>query len=113
MRTYDVLIEDMDNIKTLYQYLYLDEDYHLDVHNSLGVPMRVRMDSEGNFYQKNMNFPKSQEYRKAFTIPELREIICELRSQRTEKAPEQFNNRWEEIQAITTANVELSKKCML
>ena len=57
MRDSVTLVEGMENVKILLQYLYLDEGNLIIVKNVIDVPLKLSMDEAGNFECINMNFP--------------------------------------------------------
>ena len=112
MRSRDILIEGFENIKILQQYLYMSEEHTILIHNSIGVPLRIRMDDEGRYLCKNMNFPSVREgcWDEDMTINVILSVIEQLKEQPAVEFPQRFNNRWKEIKMITQTNVALNMK---
>lgn len=98
MRTKNVLIDDFEDIKIFYQYLYLDPDHRITFSNGL-IDLIIRMDDNLNILVKNKKFPD---------VPEIN--IDLLKEEPAIEYPRsRFENRWEEIKEITTANLSLNK----
>lgn len=110
MRTKDTLIEDFEDIKTLQQYLYMDEEHNVIIHNSIGVPLRIRMDDELRYWCQNMNFPDVPEmyYGEEMTVNNTLNVIATLKEEPAVEFPKRFKNRWEEVQTLTKANLALN-----
>lgn len=112
MRTKDTLIEDFEDIKILQQYLYMSEEHNILIHNSIGVPLRIRLDEELRYWCQNMNFPDVPEmyYGEEMTINNTLNVIAALKEEPAVEFPERFKNRWEEINEIALMNLSLNRK---
>lgn len=110
MRTRDMLIEGFENIKILQQYLYMSEEHSILIYNSIGVPLRLRMDDNGRYMCQNMHFPDLPEtcWDKIMTVNVTLNVIEQLKEEPAVEFPQRFENRWEEIKALTQTNVSLN-----
>lgn len=108
MRRSDILIEGFDNIERLCQYLYMSEDHKINVKNSIGVPLEIRMDENMRFKIKNLNFPDCPEFRDDLTFETLLGIVDKLKEQDAVVFPNRFDNRWQEIEEMTAMNLSLN-----
>ena len=108
MRRSDILIEGFDNIEKLCQYLYMSEDHKINVKNSIGVPLEVRMDENMRFKVKNLNFPDCPEICDDLTFETLLGIVDQLKKQDAVEYPDRFDNRWQEISEMTAMNLSLN-----
>ena len=108
MRRSDILIEGFDNIGRLCQYLYISEDHKVNVKNSIGVPLEVRMDENMRFKVKNLNFPDCPETYNDLTFESLLGIVDQLKEQDAVEYPDRFDNRWHEISEMTVMNLSLN-----
>lgn len=110
MRDSVTLVEGMENVKILLQYLYMDERNHIIVKNVIDVPLKISMDEAGNFECINMNFPDLPPMKNYdFPISSMLAAIEQMEEQPAAEFPERFENRWEEIKQLTLANVALNK----
>lgn len=107
MRTNDILLDGFENIKILQQYLYMSEEHFIEVENSIGVHLQIRMRENLHYYCKNMNFPDLPDACWSDNMhPEtMIAIIDQLQEQPAVEFPKRFKSRWEEIKCITYANV--------
>lgn len=110
MRDSVTLVEGMENVKVLLQYLYMSEEHHIIVKNVIDVPLKLSMDEDGDFECINMNFPNLPPMRNYdFPISSMLAAIDQLKEQPATEFPERFKNRWEELRELTLANVALNK----
>ena len=109
MRTTDTLF-DLEEITTLYQYLYMDEGHSITIDNGV-TQLRIRMTDSCYFISKNLRFPDVPEisYTDMMTIPNMLGIIDQLKHSPAVEFPTCFTNRWEEIKTITNTNIGLNK----
>ena len=108
MRNTAILSTGFEDIKTLYQYLYLSPDNFLDFVSSDGRYMRVKMDDECNFVIMFLGEGNSTKDALIQTdIAFLLTVIRNLKEQPAIETINKFNNRWEEIQHITKYNLAL------
>lgn len=108
MRRSDILIEGFDNIERLCQYLYMSEDHKINVKNSIGVPLEIRMDENMRFKIKNLNFADCPEFCDDLTFETLLGIVDKLKEQDAVEFPNRFDNRWQEIEEMTAMNLSLN-----
>ena len=110
MRTVDTLIE-LEEISVLYQYLYMNEDHFVTIDNGL-AKLEIRMNEDCYFKAKNLNFPDLPDlnYTDMMVVPNLLGIIDQLKNNPPEEFKNEFKSRWEELRAITLANVGLNKR---
>lgn len=110
MRDSVTLVEGMENVKILLQYLYMDESHHIIVVNTIDVPLKISMDELGNFECINMNFPDLPPMKNYdFPISQMLAAISQLEESPATEFPATFKNRWEEIKNLTLSNVSLNR----
>lgn len=102
MRDRDMLFN-FDEIKILWQYLYLSEEHSIKVENTLGIPLEFSMDENGVVWKKNLHFPEVPKTCECLEIPIWLGIIEQLKNGR-------FKNRWDEIRTLTLTTVALNRK---
>lgn len=109
-KTKEILLDGFENIKTLQQYLYLDEKHFITIENEIGVKLEIRMHGT-TYYVTNTNFPELGEkyWDDRMTIKNMLYMIHQLKNAPAIEFPENFPSRWEEIKAITTMNVSQNK----
>lgn len=107
MRDKKILIDTFEDIKILYQYLYMDEENTITI-KALFADMRIRMDDNGNFKALNLLYTDNPEldYSSSMNIQNLYSIIEQLKKQKSKTGF--FNSRWEEIKTLTLENVALN-----
>lgn len=108
MRTKDVLFS-LKDVKTLLQYLYLDDQHSIRITNG-ATTLQIHMTDQMRFMADNLSFPdiSAMDYTEAMTLPTIMGVIKQLKSQPPEEFLNRFLNRWEEIESITNANVSLN-----
>ena len=101
---------DLEDITILYQYLYMSEDHFITVDNRV-TKLEIRMRDNGSFHAKNLNFPDlpDLEYTDMMVIPNMLGIIDQLKNVPSIEFKNEFKSRWEELRAITLANVSQNK----
>jgi hypothetical protein len=101
---------DLEDITILYQYLYMSEDHFITVDNRV-TKLEIRMRDNGSFHAKNLNFPDlpDLEYTDMMVIPNMLGIIDQLKNVPPIEFKNEFKSRWEELRAITLANVSQNK----
>ena len=79
MRNKDILLNDFDRVKTLCQYLYMDENHYIDVDNVF-TTLRIRMTDDFRFKCKNLSFPDVTEmnYTEEIQKPENRILALSI-----------------------------------
>ena len=109
MRTVDTLFE-LEEIPILWQYLYMSEDHYITVDNGI-TKLEIRMRENCSFHAKNLNFPDlpDLEYTDMMVIPNMLGIIDQLKNVPPIEFKNEFKSRWEELRAITIANVGQNK----
>ena len=100
-------MDGFEEIKILQQYLYMAEEHYVEIKNSIGVPLRIRMSDSLHYFCKNLNFPDVPEscWSEVMTLETTLDVITLLKEQPAVEFPDKFNNRWEEIKGITAINV--------
>ena len=111
MRSKEMLLDKFEDIKTLQQYLYMDKDHNVVFHNSLDVPLRLRMKGNGEYMCQSLNFPDLPEscWANEMTINTTLAIIDVLEEEPAVEFPKEFANRWAEIKAITALQISANK----
>lgn len=109
MRTVDTLLA-FEEIPILYQYLYMDANHRITVDNGI-TQLEIRMTDSCYFLDKNLRFPDLPEmsYTDMMTIPNMLGIIDQLKHVPPVEFINEFESRWEEIKAITLANVTTNR----
>ena len=109
MRTVDTLFA-LEDITILYQYLYMSEDHYITVDNGI-AKLEIRMRENCSFRAKNLNFPDlpDLEYTDMMMVPNMLGIIDQLKNVPPVEFKNEFRSRWEELRAITLANVSQNK----
>lgn len=111
MRTKDDLF-DLEDILTLYQYLYMSEDHFVIVNNKL-TDLKLYMTDDFDVMCINMLYPDlpPMSYNDMLFIPNMLGVIDYLK-QDTEHVEMKgvFKTRWEEIFRTTRANIALNKE---
>lgn len=109
MRTKETLFA-FENIQTLLQYPYMDPDHCVKVDNDV-TTLQIRMEEDGRFFARNLLFPDHPElnYTQEMTVPAMLSIIEQLKGKAPEQFPHAFQNRWEEIDSMTSMNLSLNK----
>ena len=98
MRTNDILLHLIDEIRILLQYLYLDEKYNIKYDDKvIGLNESLEFVDINKNELININFE------------DLKSIIRILKIQSPIEYPNSFTNRWEEIKTITNMNISLNK----
>lgn len=103
MRTNDVLLDGFNDIKVLFQYLYMSKEHSITVNNGV-CDLNLSMDENLRIWQRNMNFPNLDSTVREIQLAEMLSIVEQLKEQKPQ-VYKRFVNRWEEIKQITTINV--------
>ena len=111
MRTRDILVDAFDDILILQRYLYISEKNHIEITNSIGVKLRIRMEENLHYYCKNTNFPDIPEsyWSDNMTNDTMLAIIGQLKEAPAVEYPGHFRSRWEEIKFLTASQVSLNQ----
>lgn len=98
------VLKTMEDLKTILQYLYLDESHIIQVENIIQVPFELSMDDQGNLLGQNLNFPElpKTNWNEALTVPNIRDMVSQLKEQKAVQFPDSYPNRWEEIKGIVS-----------
>ena len=109
MRNADVLLTDFNEIKLLYQYLYMSEEHYIDV-KTLGATLRITLNENLNFRCQNLNFPDlpATSYNDMMTLNQALGIIEQLKETPGILGYQKNQSRWEEIAEITQIQVALT-----
>lgn len=101
----------LEKMTTLYQYLYLSGDHFIEVVNTIGVKLQIRMTDSGEFRCQNMNFPDTPafNYTESMTVPNICAMIGQLEEAPACEFPKKFKNRWEEIEILTRTHLSLNR----
>lgn len=107
MRTRDILLDGFEDIRILQQYLYMSEEHFIEIENSIGVKLQIRMGENLHYYCKNMNFPDLPDmcWSESMTNETMLAIIEQLKEGKAVEFPERFKSRWEELKTITLMNL--------
>lgn len=102
-----------DDIALLQQYLYLDGGHKIRVKNTLGVALELSMDGYGRVWSQNMDIPEAPPLQQDPSPSAWMGIIRQLKAQPLEEfagfsAGGAYRSRWDEIGAITKANLHLN-----
>lgn len=110
MRDKNILVNVFEDIKLLYQYLYLDAEHRVEVSTVTGSTLSIRMTDNCEFYASNSDFPNLPEmcYTTEMSLNTVYSIIESLKKQPAKDFPNKFDNRWEEIKELTKINVCLN-----
>lgn len=100
------LTEGMEDVKTLLQYLYMEEGNSIIIENVLGVQLKIAMDEDMTFTCVNMNFPDVPPMKNFdFPVSSMFVAVDQLKEQPAKEFPKRFANRWEEIRTIALSTV--------
>lgn len=109
MRSSDILLKDLPEILTLYQYLYMSDEHYIDV-KTPATTLRITLNEDLNFKCKNLNFPDlpASSYNDMMTLNQALGIIDQLKHTPGVYKFKENATMWEEICDITSANVGLN-----
>ena len=112
MRTNDVLVDGFDNMKTLFQYLYMNEDHYIEVVNAIDVKLKITMNDKGIFKTLNMNFPDFPPAtdRDKMDVETCMAIVKQLEKQPPLMKNTAFKSRWDEVKTITKSTVFMNSE---
>lgn len=105
-------LDDLGEISTLLQYLYMDEGHAVEVENSIGVPLRITMTDNLGIMLDNLNFPDIPAHEDDISVNTWLAVIGQLKEapvKDTAAYKTNFKNRWEEISGIVGANLYLNR----
>ena len=112
MRTNDVLVNGFDNMKTLFQYLYMNEEHYVEVVNTIDVKLRITMNDKGVFYILNTNFPDIPAHpdKDWMDVETCMAIVQQLEQQEPLMKNTAFKSRWDEVKTITKSTVFMNSE---
>lgn len=108
MRTREVLVEGFEDVKTLLQYLYMDEDYDIVVSNGI-TKLSIKLADNLEALQMNLSFPHLGYTCRPMRLEEWLACVEQLKEQSSDCDYGNFKNKWEEIKTITLMQVALNK----
>lgn len=105
MRTKEILVTGFEEVKTLMQYLYMNEEHKIKVPNGC-TTLCISMDEDMN--TKNYDSYLGFVHLRPMELSEWFSCVALLKEQPSDYEHGQFENKWEEIKAITFMNVALN-----
>ena len=117
MRNIDVLLDDLPDVLTLCQYLYMKADNFVEVPGAVpGTVFRLSMDEELNVIsQFKPNFgDRDSEFMppavdREMTVKELLNVVDNLKEMSAVEFPKAFKNRWDEVRTIALDTVAMNR----
>ena len=106
MRTREVLVEGFEEIKTLMQYLYMDENNYIAIPGTI-ITFQFFMNEDMEIY--NYDKYTGTKYPRPLTISDWLACVERLKEQPSDCGYGNFSNKWEEIKTITLMQVALNK----
>lgn len=105
MRTKEILVTGFEEVKTLMQYLYMNEEHKIKISNGL-TTLRLSMDENMEIinYDSYLGF----KHKRPMELSEWFSCVELLKEQPSDYEHGQFQNKWEEVKAITSMNVALN-----
>ena len=107
MRTREVLVEGLEDVKTLLQYLYMDEEHDITVSNAI-TKLSIKLTDNLDALQMNLSFDHLGYTCREMRIEEWLACVEQLKKQLSDCGYGDFKNKWEEIKTITSMNVALN-----
>ena len=108
MRTREILTKRFEDVKTLLQYLYMDEGHDIVVSNGI-TKFSLKLADNLEVLQMNLSFPHLGYAYRDMRIGEWLACIEQLKEQPSDRGYGSFKNKWEEIETITLMQVALNK----
>ena len=108
MRTKQMLVDGFDDIKTLFQYLYMDEGHSITVDNGI-TKLNLKLADNLETLQMNLAFPHLGYTHRDMRIGEWLACIEQLKEQPSDCGYGSFKNKWEEIETIILIQVAYNK----
>lgn len=105
MRTREVLVKGFEEVKTLMQYLYMNGEHQIKIPNGL-TTLCLSMDE--NMEIINYDSYLAFKHKRPMELAEWFSCVEQLKQQPSDYEHGQFQNKWEEIKAITLMNVALN-----
>lgn len=117
MRNNDVLLDDLPDVLTLCQYLYMNADNFVGVPGAVpGTVFRLSMDEELNVVSRfKPNFgDRESEFMppavdREMTVKELLNVVDNLKKMPAVEFPKSFKNRWDEVRTIALGTVATNR----
>ena len=106
MRTREVLVEGFEDVKTLMQYLYMDENNYITIPGQFSK-FQFSMDENMEIYNYDRHFNIKQH--RPLSLSEWLSCVEHLKGQPSDCDYGNFSNKWEEIKTITLMQVALNK----
>ena len=102
-------LKDLNDVSTVYKYLYLSENNKITYNNGL-TDLTIRMNDNYDILCKNESFPEIPEtnFNEMFSVSYVLGMIEILKNQPATEHPSIFENRWEEIKTLTSADLALN-----
>lgn len=106
MRRNDVLIDKMEEIKILLQWLYMSEDNKIEIKGKFANTL-VWMNENLEFKAQNLMFKDLPEinFTEDMTVPFMAGLIESLKKENAATFPNKFSSRWEEIKELALTNL--------
>lgn len=106
MRRNDVLIDKMEEIKILLQWLYMSEDNKIEIKGKFANTL-VWMNENLEFKAQNLMFEDLPEmdFTTTMTVPFMAGLIENLKKENAATFPNKFSSRWEEIKELALTNL--------
>lgn len=100
------LMQGFEDMKTLLQYLYMNDENYVEVKNTLEVPLRIYVNEDGIFKVQNMNFPDTPPFlwEDRTDVRTCMDIVALLKNQSGVST-----NKWEEIRVEVSISNTLTK----
>ncbi len=111
MRTKDKLIS-MEDVATLMQYLYMDEDNSITIKNIMNVPLKIQMDDNFLIMVTNLNYPDLAPMNQSdITMGAWINIIEWMKEQphTGTYSGAKFTSYWDEVWTITRTQLSLNR----
>ena len=108
MRTREVLVEGLEDVKTLLQYLYMDEEHDITVSNGI-TKLSIKLTDNLDALQMNLSFAHLGYTCREMRIEEWLACVEQLKKQPSDCGYGDFKSKWEEIKTITLMQVALNK----
>lgn len=108
MRTREVLVEGFEEVKTLMQYLYMDEENSIIITNDI-TQFKITLDEALDARWTNLSFPHLGYTYHPMRLNEWLACVEQLKEQPSDCGYGNFSNKWEEIKTITLMQVALNK----
>ena len=105
MRTKEVLVNGFEEVKTLMQYLYMNGEHTIKIPNGLTT---LRLSMNENMEIINYDSYLGFKHKRPMELSEWFSCVKLLKEQPSDYEHGQFQNKWEEIKAITSMNVALN-----